>query len=128
VGFGRRRPGASRRLHGRKFAGDDGLLDSEHRFAKGKHHGVEELTASSPRRFSRRGLTSGKTCRADPRTRTPCDVRRYRTGYWDRERTWEGARKLRLLAAKPGTRFVGDLRAAGDVHHGGKRDLLYDGI
>jgi hypothetical protein len=32
-----------------KLAGDDRLLDSEHRFAKGKHHGVEELTASSRR-------------------------------------------------------------------------------
>ena len=36
----------------KKLAGDDGLLDSEHRFAKGKHHGVEELTASSRRCFS----------------------------------------------------------------------------
>ena len=35
-----------------KLAGDDRLLDSEHRFAKGKHHGVEELTASSRRCFS----------------------------------------------------------------------------
>ena len=31
------------------LAGDDGLLDSEHRFAKGIHHGVEQLTASSRR-------------------------------------------------------------------------------
>ena len=32
-------------LPGRRFAN----LDSKHRFAKGKHHGVEELTASSRR-------------------------------------------------------------------------------
>jgi hypothetical protein len=37
-------------IAGRKeLVGVDGLLDSEHRFAKGKHHGVEELTASSRR-------------------------------------------------------------------------------
>ena len=36
-----------------ELAGDDGLLDSEHRFAKGKHHGVEELTANVPRGLAR---------------------------------------------------------------------------
>jgi hypothetical protein len=40
-------------IAGRKErAGVDGLLDSEHRFAKGKHHGVEEPTASSTRCFT----------------------------------------------------------------------------
>jgi hypothetical protein len=36
----------------KKLAGDDGLLDSEHRFAKGKHHRNEELTANSRRCFA----------------------------------------------------------------------------
>jgi len=36
----------------KKLPGKHVLLDSEHRFAKGKHHGVEELTVSSRRCFS----------------------------------------------------------------------------
>jgi hypothetical protein len=32
-----------------KLAGDDRLLDSEHRFAKGKHQDAEKLHANSPR-------------------------------------------------------------------------------
>ena len=34
---------------------DPWLLDSEHRFAKGKHHSVEELTATVPRAERGRG-------------------------------------------------------------------------
>jgi hypothetical protein len=34
-----------------EVAGDDGLLDSEHRFAKGKHRDEEELTTISSKRL-----------------------------------------------------------------------------